>query len=446
VQPYRASDPPSDPPSSEERLSQPPGPGDGALGTLVFVVTEDWYFWSHRLPSARAAQALGYDVVVVAHSGSFVERIHAVGIRVIDWPVKRGSVNFVSELKSLLSLSSILRAIRPTVVHNIALKPVIYGTVAARLAGVPAVVNSVTGFGFLFASSRIASSLTGHALLFVMRWLVRLPRVLTICQNQDDADLIFPGGQRRDKLQIIKGSGVDIERFTPSPEPEGAVVAAFVGRMLWEKGVGDLAEAASILKRCGADLRLVLVGPVDDQNPGAIGEGVLRSWQRDGLIEWIGSSDDIAEVWRRSHIAVLPSYREGLPKAVLEAAACGRAVITTDVPGCRDVVQDGITGLLVPPRDPPALADALLHLAASADLRKRMGAAGRAKVVADFADPVVIEQMSRVYRDVLSWRRKAAPPKPSKLRQLGALHYMMMLGVAAVVVWAMVSVYLLLTV
>jgi glycosyltransferase involved in cell wall biosynthesis len=416
------------------------------LGTLVFVVTEDWYFWSHRLPSARAAQALGYDVMVVARGGAFIERIRSVGIKVIHWPVKRGSLNCLTELKSLLSLVTILRAVRPAVVHNIALKPVIYGTVAAKLARVPAVINSVTGFGFLFASSRIASSLTGKVMLFVVRRLARLPHVLTICQNGDDAALIFPGGQSRNKLRVIKGSGVDVEHFAPSPEPEGAATAAFVGRMLWEKGVGDLVDAAAILKRRGADIRLVLVGPVDHQNPGAIGEEVLRAWQRDGLIEWVGSSDDIAEVWRRSHIAVLPSYREGLPKAVLEAAACGRAVITTDVPGCRDIVQDGITGLLVPPRDPVALTDALQRLAASADLRKRMGAAGRAKVTADFADAVVIAQMSKAYHDVRSWIPSAPTPKQGRLRRLGAFHYMMLFGGAAMVVWAVVSVYLLLTV
>jgi glycosyltransferase involved in cell wall biosynthesis len=425
--------------------------GSGSLGTLAFIVTEDWYFWSHRLPSARAAQAVGYDVVVIARSGAFVERIRSVGIKVIDWPVRRGSLNFFSEFKSLLSLAAILRRLRPAVVHNVALKPVIYGTVAAKLTGVPAIINSVTGFGFLFASSRIASSLSGQVLLFALRLLARRAHVLTICQNRDDADLIYPGGQLRDKLRVIKGSGVDVERFSPSPEPEGRLVATFVGRMLWEKGVGELVEAARILKRRGADLRLVLVGPVDYQNPGAIREDVLQEWQRDGLIDWAGSNDDIAEVWRRSHIAVLPSYREGLPKAALEAAACGRAVITTDVPGCRDIVQDEITGLLVPARDPVALADALQRLASSADLRRRMGAAGRAKVTADFADRVVIEQMSKAYRDVLFWLPTAASTLRTKSGQgrrksRGALYYLALLGVAAVVIWAAMSVYLLLTV
>jgi glycosyltransferase involved in cell wall biosynthesis len=407
------------PPEPPQTLAdpQPKGSGLGVVtaeaggspGKLVFVVTEDWYFWSHRLPSARAAQALGYEVAVIAREGDFVERIRSVGIEVIDWPVRRGSLNLHSELKSLLSLCALLRAARPAVVHNVALKPVLYGTVAAKLAGVPAVINSITGFGFLFASSRIASSVTGLVMLLLVRRLARLPRVLTICQNRDDADLIFPRGALRDRLRVIKGSGVDVERFSPSPEPEGPLVAAFVGRMLWEKGVGDLVEAGTILKRRGANVRLILVGPVDHQNPGAISEEILRSWHNDGLIEWVGSSDDVAEVWRRSHIAVFPSYREGLPKAVLEAAACGRAVITTDVPGCRDVVQDGITGLLVPARDPLALADALQLLASSADLRQRMGAAGRAKVTADFADRIVTEQMSKAYLDVRSWL-PASPP------------------------------------
>src|SRR5262249_30242947 len=160
---------------------------------------------------------------------------------------------FYWEFRSLLSLSAILRRLRPAVVHNVALKPVIYGTIAAKLASVPAIINSITGFGFLFASSRIASSVTGRVMLFAVRRLARLPRVLTICQNRDDADLVSPGGQPGDKLRVIMGSGVDVERFSPSPEPEGALVGTFVGRMLWEKGVGELVDAARILKRRGAD-------------------------------------------------------------------------------------------------------------------------------------------------------------------------------------------------
>jgi glycosyltransferase involved in cell wall biosynthesis len=366
---------------------------------LAYVVTEDWYFWSHRLPSARAAQAMGYKVVLITRVHSFGERIRAADIDVFNWPVKRGSMNVWSEFRSFVALFLLLRAIRPDMVHNIALKPVIYGTIAATLSGVPAVVNSITGFGFLFASNKIIASLTGRVMLVALRRLARMRRVLTICQKKDDADLIFPTGASESQLRIIKGSGVDIGKFSPSPEPDGPPVAAFVGRMLWEKGVGELVAAAALLVKRGAIVRIVLVGPIDDQNPGAISEETVVGWQREGLVEWRGSQDDIVEVWRRSHIAVLPSYREGLPKALLEAAACGRPVITTDVPGCREVVEHERTGLLVPARDADAIADALQRLASSAELRVAIGAAGRRKVAAEFSDATVIEQISSAYRD-----------------------------------------------
>jgi glycosyltransferase involved in cell wall biosynthesis len=292
-----------------------------------------------------------------------------------------------------------LRAIRPALVHNIALKPVIYGTIAASLAGVPAVVNSITGFGFLFASNKIIASLSGRVILVAVRRFARMQRVLTICQNDDDAALIFPAGTSKQNLRIIRGSGVDIAKFSPSPEPDGPPVAAFVGRMLSEKGLQELVAAAGLLAQRRAGVRIVLFGPIDDQNPGAISEQTIAEWQRDGLVEWRGNQDDVVEVWRHSHIAVLPSYREGLPKALLEAAACGRPIVATDVPGCRDVVEHERTGLLVPVRDPEAIADALQKLASSAKLRVAMGQAGRDKVAADFSDEMVTAQMSTAYRD-----------------------------------------------
>ncbi len=179
--------------------------------------------------------------------------------------------------------------------------------------------------------------------------------------------------------------------------------------MLWEKGVGDLVEAAMLLKERGSALRIVLVGPIDEENPGAIREATLLSWHHQGLIEWRGARDDIAEIWKEAHIAVLPSHREGLPKALLEAAACARPIVTTNVPGCREVVTDGITGLLVPPRDPQALASALDRLATSPILRARMGEAGRAKVVAEFANEVVMEKVSAVYEEVGKWAVRVTP-------------------------------------
>jgi len=384
---------------------------------LVFVVTEDWYFWSHRLPSARAALALGYEVALVTRPGRFADAIRAEGIAVHPWPVIRGGTRFLSELRAIVSLFAILRRLRPDVIHNVALKPVVYGTIAGKLAGISDIVNSVTGLGFFFASKKRRARLAGAALLLVLRRLARLRRTITICQNEDDAGLIFSGREGRETgLRLIRGSGVDIRHFTPMPEPGGVPVAALVARMLWEKGVGDLVAAAAILKeRHPGLLRIVLVGAVDRENPGAIFEETLKAWQENGLVEWWGPSSDIVSVWRRAHIAVLPSFREGLPKALLEAAACGRPIVTTDVPGCRETVEEGVNGFLVPLHDAEALATALYRLAVDPELRERMGQAGRARAVSYFSDEVVSEQLTAVYREIGARpRRGQAKQRPRR--------------------------------
>jgi glycosyltransferase involved in cell wall biosynthesis len=304
------------------------------------------------------------------------------------------------ELGSVQRLTRILKDLRPALLHNIAQKPVLYGTLAARLAGVPAVVNGVAGMGYLFSSdaprARVVRRLVGGA----YRALLAAPNVRVLVQNPDDQGQI----RRLTGVEpvLIPGSGVDLARFVPRPEASGAVVVVLASRMLWDKGVGEFAAAARLLKGRGSPARFVLVGKPDPGNPTSVGEEQLRDWDREGCIEWWGYRADMPAVLAQAHIACLPSYyREGLPKFLIEAAAAGLPLVTTDATGCREAVEAGQNGLLVPPRDAPALAQALDRLIGDADLRQRFGTRSREIAQARFDATRVHAATLAVYRELL---------------------------------------------
>jgi glycosyltransferase involved in cell wall biosynthesis len=377
---------------------------DGGAGpTLLYLVTEDWYFCSHRLPMALAAQALGCEVIVATRVDRHGDVIRGHGFRLVDWKLDRRSAHPVGEGRALAQLVALYRRERPDLVHHIALKPVIYGALAARLAGVPAVLNALAGLGAAFiAPSRLAHH-RRRALLAVFRRLLDRPGSRLLVQNEDDRALFT--AERivaAERIALIPGSGVDTERFHPVPEPDGVPVAVLAGRMLWDKGVGEAVEAARLLAARGVALRIALVGRPDPANPRSIAEETLRGWVAEGLVEWWGQRDDMVEVWREAAIGLLPSYREGMPKALLEAAACGRPLVATDVPGCRALVTPEVSGLLVAPRDPAALAAALETLAGAPERRRALGAAARQIAVARFGDDEIRRQIRDLYRDMLA--------------------------------------------
>jgi glycosyltransferase involved in cell wall biosynthesis len=289
----------------------------------------------------------------------------------------------------------------------VAVKPALVGSLAARLAGVPRVVNAIAGLGFVFASDSPKARLLRPAIRLGFRLLLNRPGGLVIVQNPDDRRLLVDGRLvAPERLVLIRGSGVDLGQFHPVPEPAtgpaAPPVAALVSRMIWDKGVGVLVEAARLLKARGVPLRIVLAGRPDRENPASIPESQLRAWDDEGIVEWVGFCDDIAGLWSRSHIAVLPSwYGEGVPKSLLEAAACGRPLVAVDGPGLREIVRDGETGFLVPPRDADALAEVLQRLAADAGLRRRLGEAARSLAARDFGEAGVIEQTLALYRTLL---------------------------------------------
>lgn len=366
--------------------------------TLLYLTTEDWFFCSHFLDRAVAAKAAGYDVAVMTHVTAHADAIRDRGIRLLPWSLDRGSLDPRREVRAFAEVLRALRAERPDILHNIALKPVVYGALAARLAGIGAVVNAPVGMGYVFASQDPRARLLRRPIHAALRYLLRPKHGKVIFENADDlSEVIALGAISANDAVLIRGAGIDLAAFAPTPEPEGVPVVTLTARMLWDKGVAEFVGAARQLKHEGVAARFLLVGAPDALNRAAIPQATLDAWQAEGVVECLGFRSDVAAVLAESHVVCLPSYREGLPKSLLEALAASKPVVTTDVPGCREVVADGVNGFLVPARSVAPLADALRKLIADASLRQRMGAAGRARAEAEFSTQRVTAETLAVY-------------------------------------------------
>ncbi len=380
---------------------------------ILFFITEDWYFWSHRLPIARAARDVGFEVLIATRVNQNKERIKNEGFKLIPIGLERKSRNIFKEVLSIFEIVKIYRREQPDIVHHVAVKPVLYGSWAARIVGIPAVVNALAGLGFIFVAQGWKVSIFKRLVVIAYRLAFSAKNTIGIFQNPEDFKLFVDAGiAKSEKAVLIRGSGVDTERFISLPEPEGVLVIVLASRMLWDKGVGEFVEAGQILRKDGIECRMILVGNPDPENPASIPEKTLLSWQAEGIVEWWGHRDDVSEVFAQSNIVALPSYREGLPKVLLEAASCGRAIVATDVPGCREIVRNNINGFLVPPYDPKTLADAIKILIENPELRAKMGARGREIVIAEFSEENVVKQTMEVYEKIgLTQRRKDAKIK-----------------------------------
>ncbi len=380
--------------------------GERPRPRILYLVTEDWYFCSHRLPVARAARDAGFEVVVATRVQDHGTQITDEGFRLVPLRWQRRSLHPWRELRVVAEVAGVYRHEKPDLVHHVALKPAVYGSVAARLARVPAAVNTVAGLGYVFTSRQWKARVLGGILKAAFRTLLKRPNIRIILQNPDDRDLFAALCKPRpEQMVLIRGSGVDVEHFVPRPQPDDVVVT-MVSRMLWNKGVGDLVEAAKRLRGAGEPVRFLLVGSPDPENPASIPECQLTAWQEAGHVEWLGHRTDVADIWARSAIAVLPTtYGEGVPKCLLEAAACGRPIIATDTAGCREIVRDGENGLLVPTGDPGALVDAIRRLSRDPAMRADMGAKGRELVIGHFSEDTVVRQTLEVYRSLVEIER-----------------------------------------
>jgi glycosyltransferase involved in cell wall biosynthesis len=371
-------------------------------GKLMFVVTEDWYFLSHRLPVARAARDAGYQVIVVTRVGKLADQISNEGFTLVELEIlRRSSRNPFRELRAIAELVKIYRFYKPDVVHHVAIKPVLYGSIAAWLASVPATVNALAGLGFIFSSQRLKARLLRPVIRTMLRCVFNLGKTLLIIQNPDDGRAL--ADQRivsKDRLRLIKGSGVDVARFYPMPELSQPPVVLLASRMIWDKGVSDFFSVAKKLKDRGVNARFVLTGKPDTDNPAAVPITTLETWNREGVVEWWGYRSDMPVVFSETAIVCLPTtYGEGVPKVLIEAAACGKPIIAYDVPGCREIVQHGKNGFLVEPGNLDKLAAQIELLLNDSLTRAAMGRNGRQMVELEFAQEKVIEQTLAVYSE-----------------------------------------------
>ena len=369
---------------------------------LCVIETADWAFSTHRLHLGRAALQAGMEVHVIAPGGDQARRIRDGGFVYHELVMDRSGTNPATEALVVRELLALYRRIRPDIVHHVALKACLYGAIAARLANVPAIVGSVTGLGYTFIPGGAGRVLLREVVSMALRVSLRGTRVHTIFQNPDDRDLFarraMVNGAR---ASVILGSGVDTDRFVATAEPNGVPLIAFGSRMLWDKGIAELIEALKLLRQRRVAFRACFAGIPDPSNPATVTEEQLLDWQAQGLIEWRGQVADMAGLLAACHIACLPSYREGLPLFLAEAAASAKPVVTTDVPGCRSVVVQDQTGLLVPVRDARALADALQRLLLDAELRSRMGRAGRTFAERELSAKRVVSDTFAIYRSLL---------------------------------------------
>jgi glycosyltransferase involved in cell wall biosynthesis len=367
---------------------------------LIIVVNELRFFLSHRLPIALAARDAGYEVHIASHSVTIdeVEQLNQELLQFHPISFHRSSMGLWQELETLRELRRLYKEIQPDIVHHVTIKPVLYGTLVARWVGGIQILNAISGLGYFFIAQGWKSSIRKTLLLWVYRAILHSKKVWILFQNPDDQALfaqykiIYPKHAFK-----IKGSGVDLQQFACSSIPKGRAKVILVARMLWDKGVGEFVESATALKQQGLDADFLLVGAVDLGNPESISAKQLEQWNRSGVVKWLGEREDIAQLLAESHIAVLPSYREGLPKSLIEAAAVGRPIVTTDVPGCREVVKDGENGFLVPAKDAKKLAVVIQNLINNPKLLTSMGKKSRLMAEQEFSIQQIVEQTLKLY-------------------------------------------------
>lgn len=379
---------------------------------FVFYANTDWYLYNFRLSTARQLLAEGHDVVMLSPPGEYGARFAEHGMRWVQLPMDRASLNPLREMQTIRALTRVLRDERPDLLHNFTVKCAIYGALAARAARVPAVVNAVAGMGYVFASDAMLARTLRPMVKLLMRGTLGHKDSRLILQNPDDADAFVRARLvPQQHIRVIRSSGVNLERFVPvepvvEPRPLRVLLAA---RLLWEKGIGEYIEAARLLRAQGRNIEFLLAGSPDPGNPRSASREQAQAWVAEGLVDWRGHVDDMPSLMRSVDVIALPSYyREGVPKSLIEAAACGLAIVTTNLPGCREVVSDdGVDGLHVEPRCARSLAECIAKLDDDRELVRRLGDCARRKAMEHFDEQMVIRRTIEVYDELLP-RRKAA--------------------------------------
>lgn len=370
---------------------------------ILFIVTEDWYFCSHRLPLAVKAKNDGYDVVVATRVSDQREIIEQNGLRLINLKrMKRSSINPLRELAAFIEVLQIVRRERPDLLHLVALKPAIYGALSSKLVGFPKRVNALGGLGFVFSSQKLLARFLRPLLLSLFRFIFNDRRSRLILQNDHDLALMTElAGVDRSNIRLILGAGVDLQQYSATKLPQGVPVVMLASRLLWDKGIGEFVAAASLLCSKGVQARFVLVGDPDPENPSSVPREQLQAWNDSGEIEWWGYRANMPDVLSQANVVCLPTYYgEGVPKILIEAMACARPIVTTDMPGCRSLVRGEKNGILVSPKSSEDLARAIGKLINSHQLCEEMGQAGRKIAETEYSLSQVVGETLSVYEEL----------------------------------------------
>ncbi len=372
---------------------------------LLILVNNLSFFLSHRLPIAEASLSKGFDIVIGYGElgGADPKLLEQKGINIKYIPIHRGGVNLFKDLKSLYYIWNFFKKETPDIIHLVTIKPYLYGGVICRLIRVPGLVSAVSGLGSLFVSKNLKSRFLRALLSPVYKLALSHSNQKIIVHNKEDAKLLIEWGVLAPlKVKLIKGSGVELKKFRNLVEPNGVPVVCLAARLLRDKGIYEFVSAAKLLKIRGIKARFCIAGDLDHKNPTGLNNNDLKKIKEEGNVEFLGFQKDIPNLYSQSHIICLPSYREGLPKSLIEAAAASRSVVTTDVPGCRDAIIPNITGLLVPVKNPQKLADALQWLIEHPKERIHMGQAGRKLAEKEFAIKNIVQKHLDIYQDLLN--------------------------------------------
>ena len=382
---------------------------------VLFLVSEDRFFWSHRLPVARAALRSGYDVIVATRVQEYGQQIRDEGFHLIPLKLLRNTNSPLSEFAAIQELRRLYREEKPDFVHHFALKPVLYGSIATLGRQDMRSVNALTGLGYLVASRSWKARLLRPLLWNVFRFFLNRPNQRVVVENKEDKQLLASKVKvPSDRITIIRGSGVDTNAFQALPEPVGIPLVLLASRMLWIKGIQEFVDAAKLLRQRGVSARFVLAGDTDACNPSCIPREQLLEWQESGAVEWWGHQHDMLQTFEQANVVCLPSHGgEGVPQVLLEAAACGRAIVTTDVPGCRDVVRHGYNGMVIQPRNSVALALAIEELLSDPAIRKQMGIHSRNIADSQFSQTAVLDQIMTLYAELFSSSHSASETRPN---------------------------------
>jgi len=374
-----------------------------SIKKICYLVTEDWYFLSHRLQLAKAAQRNGYNVYVITRINKGKKLIESEGMQLIPINMNRHGKNIFKEILSIIHIVKIYKSIKPDIIHHIALKPTLYGTIASIFLKDPKVVNTVAGLGYIFKSRSLGDRLLGTIIKYTLKISVYFKSPEFITQNPEDRDFLIRNNiTKKNSIHLVRGSGVEPGLYKPAKNHRKIPTILFASRLLWSKGIKEYVSSAEIIRNKNIPSVFLLAGEPDPENPDSVSILQLDEWNDSGFISYIGQQKDMPELLSGIDIVCLPTYYgEGVPKILIEAASCAIPLIATDIAGCREIVEHGKNGYLVPVRDTAAIATMIETLLLDAGLRKKMGSEGRRIVKEGFSMDIVNTKTINIYNNIL---------------------------------------------